>query len=253
MMASAKPVRQSRPARDVDPRWTAIATRDTRADGEFFYSVRTTGVYCRPSCAARPRRENVAFHTTALEAERAGFRPCKRCKPDRIGSPDAALRVATAKSSLGYILVARSAKGMCAVLLGNSPGVLERDLRQRFPHARLLGGAADTHSLAAEVVRVIENPRLRRDLPLDLRGTAFQQRVWRALGEIAVGSTASYAQVARRIGAPRSVRAVAQACAANPLAVLIPCHRVVRGDGALSGYRWGIERKRALLKLESGR
>lgn len=253
MMASVKPMRQSRSAADFDPRWTAIATRDARADGEFFYSVRTTGVYCRPSCAARPKRENVAFHTTAQEAERAGFRPCKRCRPDRIGSPDAALRVATAKSSLGHILVARSAKGVCAILLGDGPGVLERDLRQRFARVRLLGRDADAQSLAVEVARVIENPRLRLDVPLDLRGTAFQQRVWRALREIAVGSTTSYAQVARRIGAPRSARAVAQACAANPLAVVIPCHRVVRGDGALSGYRWGIERKRALLKLESSR
>lgn len=252
-MASVKPMRQSRSAIDFDPRWTAIATRDARADGEFVYSVRTSGVYCRPSCAARPKRENVAFHTTAQEAERAGFRPCKRCRPDGIGSQDVALRVSTAKSSLGYVLVAQSAKGVCAILLGNSPGVLERDLRQRFVHARLLGGGADTQSLAVEVARVIENPRLDLHLPLDLRGTAFQQRVWRALRKIAVGTTASYAQVARRIGAPRSMRAVAQACAANPLAVLIPCHRVVRGDGALSGYRWGLERKRALLKLESGR
>jgi AraC family transcriptional regulator of adaptative response/methylated-DNA-[protein]-cysteine methyltransferase len=254
MMTSAKPMQQSQPASNADPRWTAIATRDTRSDGEFFYSVRTTGVYCRPSCAARPaRRENVAFHTTAEEAERAGFRPCKRCKPDRNSRADAALPVAIVKSSLGYILVARSAKGVCAILLGDSPAPLERDLRQRFAHVRLLGSDADTESLAAQVARVIENPRLGLDVPLDVRGTAFQQRVWRALRAIPAGSTVSYAEVAQRIGAPRSMRAVAQACAANPLAVLIPCHRVVRHDGALSGYRWGIERKRALLTLESGR
>jgi AraC family transcriptional regulator, regulatory protein of adaptative response / methylated-DNA-[protein]-cysteine methyltransferase len=253
-MASVKPTRQSRATSDVDPRWTAVVTRSTRADGEFVYSVRTTGVYCRPSCAAHPaRRENVAFHTTAQEAERAGFRPCKRCKPDRIWSPDAVLRVATVKSSLGYILAACSAKGVCAILPGDSRGLLERDLRQRFVHARLIGSDADTRSLAVRVARVIDNPHLGLDLPLDVRGTAFQQRVWRALREIAVGSTTSYAEVARRIGAPRSVRAVAQACAANPLAVLIPCHRVGRNDGAPSGYRWGIERKRALLALESRR
>jgi AraC family transcriptional regulator of adaptative response/methylated-DNA-[protein]-cysteine methyltransferase len=254
MMVSAKPMQQSQPASDADPRWIAIATRDTGSDGEFFYSVRTTGVYCRPSCAADPaRRENVAFHATAEEAERAGFRPCKRCRPDRISSPDAALRVAIVKSSLGHILVARSAKGVCAILLGDSPALLVRDLRERFAHVRVLGSDADTESLAAQLARVIENPRLSLDVPLDMRGTAFQQRVWRALREITLGSTVSYAEVAQRIGAPRSVRAVAQACAANPLAVLIPCHRVVRHDGALSGYRWGIERKRALLRLESGR
>jgi AraC family transcriptional regulator of adaptative response/methylated-DNA-[protein]-cysteine methyltransferase len=254
MMASAKLMRQSRPASNADPRWTAIVTRDTRADGEFFYSVRTTGVYCRPSCAARAaRRENVAFHATAEEAERAGFRPCKRCRPDRISSPELALQVAIVEFALGYLLLARSARGVCAILLGDRPVLLQRDLRQRFPQVRLLASDADTASMAAHVARVIENPRLSVDLPLDVRGTAFQQRVWRALGGIAVGSTVSYAEVAQRIGAPRSVRAVAQACAANSLAVLIPCHRVVRSDGALSGYRWGIERKRALLALESHR
>jgi len=224
MMTSVKPMQQSPPARNADPRWTAIATR-----------------------------ENVEFHATAEEAERAGFRPCKRCRPDRNPRADAALRAGIVQSSLGYVLVARSAKGVCAILLGDSPALLERDLRQRFAHVRLLGSDADTESLAAHVARVIENPRLGLDLPLDVRGTAFQQRVWRALRAIRAGSTVSYAEVARRIGTPRSVRAVAQACAANPLAVLIPCHRVVRHDGALSGYRWGIERKRALLTLESGR
>src|SRR5882762_9147594 len=220
MMTSAKPMQQSQPARNADSRWTAIATRDKRSDGEFFYSVRTTNVYCRP---------------------------------DRNSRADAALRAAIVQSSLGYVLVARSAKGVCAILLGDSPALLERDLRQRFAPVRLLGSDADTESLAAHVARVIENPRLGLDLPLDPRGTAFQERVWRALRAIRAGSSVSYAEVARRIGAPRSVRAVAQACAANPLAVLIPCHRVVRHDGALSGYRWGIERKRALLTLESGR
>jgi|SRR5437879_4598425 len=179
--------------------------------------------------------------------------PPSDTRDTRISSPGAQIRVAIVRSSLGYVLVARSAKGVCAILLGDSPSLLERDLRRRFSQVRLLGSDADTESLAAEVARVVENPRLSLDLPLDVRGTAFQHRVWRALREIAVGSTASYAEVAQRVGAPRSVRAVAQACAANPLAVLIPCHRVVRRDGALSGYRWGIERKRALLTLESGR
>ena len=253
-MISAKPMQPAQPVNHSDPRWAAVANRDARSDGEFFYSVRTTGVYCRPSCAARAaRRENVAFHATAQEAERAGFRPCKRCRPDRISIRDAALRVATVKCSLGHVLVACSAKGVCAILLGDSASLLERDLRRRFPRVPRLGSDADTESLAAEVARVIEDPRLGLELPLDVRGTPFQQRVWRALREIPAGSTMTYAAVAQRLGAPRSARAVAQACAANPLAVLVPCHRVVRQDGELSGYRWGIERKRALLTLESGR
>jgi len=249
---TSKPMRQAPPVSHLDPRWAAIANRDARSDGQFFYSVRTTGVYCRPSCAARAaKRENIAFHATAQEAERAGFRPCKRCRPDRMVIPDAAIRAAIVKCSLGYILVARTGKGVCAILFGDNAAFLERDLRQRFPRARVLGSDAGTESLATEVARVSEDPRRTPEIPLDVRGTPFQQRVWRALREIPVGSTVTYAAVAQRLGAPRSARAVAQACAANPLAILIPCHRVVRQDGALSGYRWGIERKRALLSLES--
>jgi AraC family transcriptional regulator of adaptative response/methylated-DNA-[protein]-cysteine methyltransferase len=234
----------------VDPRWQALVARDASADGRFFYSVRTTGVYCRPSCAARlPRRENVAFHATAAAAERAGFRACKRCHPDRIVRVDEDIRFAIAESALGFVLVARSTRGLCAVLLGDSAAALGRDLRRRFPHARLLNGAADEESLS-EVVRALEDPRHACSLPLDLRGTPFQRRVWRALQGIPAGRTVSYAELARRIGAARAVRAVAQACGANALAVLVPCHRVVRSDGALSGYRWGSERKRALLARE---
>lgn len=251
-MTSAKPMRETPPVSRPDPRWTAIANRDARSDGEFFYSVRTTGVYCRPSCAARPaKRENIAFHATAQEAERAGFRPCKRCRPDRLLVPDAPMRAAIVKCALGYVLVARTGKGVCAILFGDSAAFLERDLRQRFPRAPVLDSDADTEALATEVARMSEDPRLTPEISLDVRGTPFQQRVWRALREIPAGSTVSYAAVAQRLGAPRSARAVAQACAANPLAILIPCHRVVRQDGALSGYRWGIERKRALLTLES--
>ena len=234
----------------ADPRWQALVARDASADGRFFYSVRTTGVYCRPSCAARlPRRENVAFHASAAAAERAGFRACKRCHPDQIDRVDVDIRFAITESALGFVLVARSTQGLCAVLLADSAAALGRDLRRRFPRARLLSGAADDASLS-EVVRAIEDPRHACKLPLDLRGTAFQRRVWQALREIPAGRTLSYAELARRIGAPRAVRAVAQACAANALAVLVPCHRVVRSDGALSGYRWGSERKRALLALE---
>jgi AraC family transcriptional regulator of adaptative response/methylated-DNA-[protein]-cysteine methyltransferase len=341
-----------------DPRWAAVAARDRMQDGKFVYSVKTTGVYCRPSCAARPARpENVAFHLTAADAERAGFRPCKRCKPDqaplaeqhaarvgelckfieeaeqlptldelaaraglsayhlhrvfkqvtgltprayaaahrakrmrdelgrsdtvtqaiygagygsngrfyeesdrvlgmtpssyRAGGADTEIRFAVGECSLGSILVAQSGRGVCAILMGEDPDELARDLQDRFPHARLIGGDAGFEQLIAKVVGFVEAPRLGLDLPLDVRGTAFQQRVWQALREIPAGKTASYTEIARRIDAPKSVRAVAQACAANPLAVAIPCHRVVRNDGGSSGYRWGVERKRALLERES--
>jgi AraC family transcriptional regulator, regulatory protein of adaptative response / methylated-DNA-[protein]-cysteine methyltransferase len=341
-----------------DARWAAVLARDPAADGKFFYSVRTTGVYCRPSCGARtPRPENVDFHATAADAERAGFRPCKRCKPDqpplaaqhaalvaglcrmiesaetaptleelarqagmssfhlhrvfksvtgltpqayarahrarkvreglargdsvtnalydagygssgrfyeeadrllgmaprdfRAGGVNTAIRFAVGQCSLGAILVAASERGICAILMGDEPDALVRDLQDRFPNAELIGGDAEFEQWMARVVGFVEVPRLGLDLPLDVRGTAFQQRVWQALREIPVGETASYAEIARRIDAPKSVRAVAAACAANALAVAIPCHRVVRSDGGLSGYRWGIERKRALLEREA--
>ncbi|MGH8514444.1 MAG: methylated-DNA--[protein]-cysteine S-methyltransferase, partial [Gammaproteobacteria bacterium] len=153
--------------------------------------------------------------------------------------------------SLGSILVAQSERGVCAILLGDDPDKLARDLQDQFPRANLIGGDTEFEQLVAKVVGFVEAPRLGLDLPLDVRGTAFQQRVWQALREIAAGETVSYADIAKRIGAPESVRAVAQACAANALAVAIPCHRVVRNDGGLSGYRWGVERKRALLEKEA--
>ena len=319
-------------------RWDAVRHRDPRADGAFFYSVRTTGVYCRPTCAARlARRENVAFHATCADAERAGFRPCKRCRPNeaplaqrqadavanavgisryhlhrvfkaitgvtpkayadahranrvraelpkratvtdaiyeagfnsngrfyersaqtlgmqprdyRAGGSGASIRFAVGQCSLGSILVAATERGVCAITLGDDPDALLRDLQDRFPSARLTGGDAPFERWVAKVVGFVEAPRLGLDLPLDVRGTAFQQRVWRALREIPAGSTASYAEIATKLGEPKAVRAVAQACAANALAVAIPCHRVVRKDGALSGYRWGVERKRELLKRE---
>ena len=341
-----------------DERWAAIVRRDPAADGRFYYSVSTTGVYCRPTCAARlARREHVRFHLTCAEAEGAGFRPCKRCRPNeaplaarqasavaracrlieaaeespgldalaaaaglsrfhfhrvfkavtgltpkayaaahranrvrdeltrsptvtdaiygagfnsngrfyatsskvlgmtptdfRAGAPGASIRFAVGECSLGSILVAASDQGICAILLGDDPDALARDLQDRFPKARLIGGDPGFERWVAEVVGFVEAPQLGLALPLDVRGTAFQQRVWRALSEIAPGSRASYAEIAGRIGAPRAVRAVAKACAANPLAVAIPCHRVVRHDGALSGYRWGVERKRALLAREA--
>jgi len=341
-----------------DPRWAAVMARDARFDGKFVYSVRTTGVYCRPSCAARPARpHNVAFHATTADAEGAGFRACLRCKPDqpslaarhaalvarlchlletseqapsldelarqaqlssyhlhrvfkgitgltpkayagahrikrlraqlgrsatvtdaiygagynsgghfyadadkvlgmtptryRAGGADTEIRFAVGQCSLGAILVARSDRGVCAILLGDDPDILARDLQDRFPKASLVGGDAEFEQWVARVVGFVEAPGLGLDLPLDVRGTAFQQRVWQALQDIPAGRTVSYADIAARIGAPKAFRAVAHACGANALAVAIPCHRVVRSDGALSGYRWGVERKRALLAREA--
>jgi len=168
----------------------------------------------------------------------------------RAGGLDARIQFAIGQSSLGAILVARSQRGICAISLGDDAEALLRELQDRFPRAEMIGGDAEFERLVAQVVGLIEQPNLGHDLPLDVRGTAFQQRVWQALRKIPAGETASYAQIAGAIGAPRSVRAVAGACAANTLAVAIPCHRVVRSGGGLSGYRWGVERKRALLLRE---
>jgi len=154
-------------------------------------------------------------------------------------------------SSLGSILVAKSERGVCAVLLGDDPLQLVRDLQDQFPKANLIGDDGGYEDMVAKVIGLIETPSVGLDLPLDIRGTAFQQRVWKALQQIPVGSTASYADIAKSIGMPKAVRAVAQACGANSLAVAIPCHRVIRNDGALSGYRWGVDRKRALLDREA--
>ncbi len=339
-------------------RWDAVRARDGGADGVFWYSVRSTGVYCRPSCAARPAlRRNVAFHDSRAEAEAAGFRPCLRCKPDqpplaarhaevvaqacrlidasesepnlddlaaaggmsrfhfhrifkahtgitpkayasarrsarlaralaaastvtdaiyaagfgssgrfyadagerlgmtptsyRAGGSGATIRFAIGQCSLGAILVAATAVGICAILMGDDAGQLARDLQDRFPAAELLGADAGFEETVAKVVGLVEAPGIGFDLPLDVRGTVFQQRVWEALRQVPSGSTVSYAELAARIGMPTGARAVAGACAANPVAVAIPCHRVVRNDGGLSGYRWGVERKRALLERES--
>ncbi len=169
----------------------------------------------------------------------------------RAGGADIDIRFAVGQCSLGAILVAQSQRGVCAILLGDDPQALLQDLQDRFPRANLIGGDAQFEQLVAQVVGLIEAPSIGLALPLDVRGTAFQQRVWQALREIPAGSTASYAEIAARIGAPRAVRAVAQACAANHLAVAIPCHRVVRSDGDLSGYRWGVARKRELLEREA--
>ncbi|MCQ9155765.1 bifunctional DNA-binding transcriptional regulator/O6-methylguanine-DNA methyltransferase Ada [Acidomonas methanolica] len=341
-----------------DPRWTAVVARDRSADGTFCYAVRTTGIYCRPSCPARRARpENVEFYAGSAAAEAAGFRPCKRCRPElcasghpqarlvasacraiesaenapplavlarkaglsppyfhrlfksmtgltprgyaaahrgrrlrdslpgaervvdavydagfgsgsrfyaqadamlgmtprnyRAGGKGEVIRFARGDSSLGVLLVAATGKGVCAIFLGDDPEALVRDLQDRFPAARLVGGDPDFSALVAQVAQFVDMPRLGFDLPLDVRGTAFQQRVWQVLTTLPPGATASYAEIAQALGAPSAVRAVARACGANALAVAIPCHRVVRADGALAGYRWGVERKRALLDREA--
>jgi AraC family transcriptional regulator of adaptative response/methylated-DNA-[protein]-cysteine methyltransferase len=359
MMSVATTQRNGSPAFSSDSeRWAAVARRDRRAEGVFYYSVRTTGVYCRPSCAARrARRENVRFHDTRADAERAGFRACKRCRPDshglaeahaaavaracrlmetaeempsldalaeaaglsrfhfhrvfktttgltpkayaaahrarrvrdelsrshtvtdaiygagfnssgrfyatasevlgmtptdfRAGGEGAVIRFAVGECSLGSILVAATDRGVCSILLGDDPDTLARDLQDRFPRARLIGCNREFERLVAKVVGFVEAPALGLDLPLDVRGTAFQQRVWQALREIPAGSTSTYTKIAERIGTPKAVRAVARACASNAIAVAIPCHRVVRHDGGLSGYRWGVKRKRLLLEREA--
>jgi AraC family transcriptional regulator of adaptative response/methylated-DNA-[protein]-cysteine methyltransferase len=161
------------------------------------------------------------------------------------------IRFAVGQCSLGAILVAQSERGVCAILLGDDPHQLVCDLQDKFRRANLIGADHDFEQLIAKVVGFIEAPAIGLDLPLDVRGTAFQERVWQALREIPAGRTASYADIAQRIGSPKAVRAVAQACGANSLAVAIPCHRVVRSDGNLSGYRWGVERKRQLLERET--
>jgi AraC family transcriptional regulator of adaptative response/methylated-DNA-[protein]-cysteine methyltransferase len=174
-----------------------------------------------------------------------------RASEYRAGAPGVAIRFAVGQCSLGAVLVAQSHRGICAINMGDDPDQLVRDLQDQFPKANLIGGDERFERLVAEVIGFIEAPSLGLNLPLDVRGTAFQERVWRALCEIPAGATVSYAEIAERIGAPKAVRAVAQACGANHIAVAIPCHRVIRRDGDLSGYRWGAERKRELLQREA--
>jgi AraC family transcriptional regulator of adaptative response/methylated-DNA-[protein]-cysteine methyltransferase len=356
-MQTGRPDRNAKPSDGDAARWDALKRRDPTADGTFVYSVRTTGVYCRSSCSARRARpENIEFHPTCEDAERAGFRPCRRCRPNeasraerhaaavaracrliedadacpkldeladavgmspyyfhrlfkritgvtpkayadahraervasglrdsetvtdavydagygsssrfyesanarlgmtptayRNGGVGTEIRFAVGECSLGSILVAATAKGVCAILLGDDPDALVRDLQDRFPKAELKGGDPAFEATVAHVIGFVEAPGKGLDLPLDISGTAFQQRVWQALRAVPAGRTASYAEIARAIGASTSARAVAQACGANALAVAIPCHRVVRSDGRLSGYRWGVARKRELLSRE---
>ena len=183
----------------------------------------------------------------AESSQMLGMKP----KTFRAGGPGEVIRFAVAECSLGSILVASSEKGVCCILMGDDPDVLSRDLQDRFPKAQLIGSDAAYERVVAQVVGFVEAPKLGLNLPLDVRGTAFQQRVWNALCKIPAGGTSTYSQIADSIGSPKAVRAVAGACAANAIAVAIPCHRVVRTDGSLSGYRWGVERKRTLLEREA--
>ncbi len=354
-----------------DSRWALVQARDKTSDGAFYYSVKTTGIYCKPSCASRVARpENVAFHASCEAAELAGFRPCKRCKPNqenlqvtqarmvaescriiveaeqnltldtlaktaglsafhfhrvfkaitgltpkaysdanraqklrleltkktmtqkamtkkstvtdaiyeagyqsssrfyeqsaqvlgmkpsryKNGGAAADINYAVSECSLGAVLVASSAQGICAILLGDSPEKLLSDLVEMFPRAQISAAVECYKTQVAKVIALIEAPKasldLSLDLPLDIRGTVFQQKVWQALREIPAGKTLSYSQLAEKIGKPKAARAVASACAANKIAVAIPCHRIVRNDGSISGYRWGVKRKASLLEKE---
>lgn len=224
----------------------------------------TPKAYASAYRARKLRQELHASNRTVTEAiYEAGFNSNSRfyeisgqllgmrTKEFRAGGLGTVIRFAVGASSLGAILVAQSQQGICAILLGDDPDQLVRDLQDQFPKAELIGGDRDFERLVALVVGFIEAPGIGLNLPLDVRGTAFQQRVWQALREIPPGKTASYADIAERIGAPKAIRAVARACAANSIAIAIPCHRVVRRDGDISGYRWGVERKRELLQREA--
>jgi len=332
--------------------WQAVKNRDRRYDGTFVYAVESTGLYCRPSCPARrPRRENVVFFAAPQEADRAGFRPCRRCRPTEIdaqldivrracelidaadGTPptlaelsvrlhlspyhlqrlfkrltgvtprqyaDArrldrfktrlkegqtvtqALYEAGYGSSsrayagqlgmtpatyggggegmdivytvtacpLGYLLVAATERGICAVSLGDSPDELEATLADEYPAASIRRDDNHLGQWVGLILAYLDGAPLPTDLPLDIRATAFQRRVWEALRAIPLGATRSYGEIAASLDQPTATRAVAQACASNPVALIIPCHRVVRKDGDLGGYRWGVERKEALLQRE---
>jgi AraC family transcriptional regulator of adaptative response/methylated-DNA-[protein]-cysteine methyltransferase len=337
--------------------WSAVMNRDSRADGTFVYAVRTTGVYCRPGCASRPPlRKNVAFYETTEAAVAAGFRPCKRCRPNdgsiaerhvaaieracaliracdglpslaeladaagisrfhfhrvfkqitgttprewgkahrlgrlaerldagegvaqsvyaagfgassrayeaaphglgmtpgarRRGGKGETIRYTIVATPVGQAIVAATDRGICMTALGDDSARLEAELRQRFPAATLVAADGALAGWAEQIVHFITRPEAQPDLPLDISGTAFQAQVWRALQKIPPGRTMSYSELAAALGRPQAVRAVAQACANNKLALLVPCHRVVRSDGELAGYRWGIERKRALLARE---
>jgi AraC family transcriptional regulator of adaptative response/methylated-DNA-[protein]-cysteine methyltransferase len=374
-VTSASTAVSGRSAQSDQVRWRRVLARDRSADGEFFYAVTSTGVFCRPSCPSRrPRPDRVRFFDDIVAAAAAGFRPCRRCRPTEVaanGTTDAIRRVAAyldahaedvvplsrlgrvaglspshlqrrfkqelglspreyqaarradrfrrelragkdvttaiyeagygspsrvyeanptgrgvspgayrrggeglevgyaiVPSPLGRLLVAATSAGVCAVKLGDRDDALRAELSREFPSAKIVGpfdsAVPQTASLRAGQVAVpsewleavvarIGNIGSAGDLPLDVKGTAFQWRVWRALQQIPFGETRSYSDVAREVGSPSAVRAVARACATNPVALVVPCHRVVGKDGAMTGYRWGVERKKKLLALERDR
>lgn len=224
----------------LSPKAYAVAARARRAQAQLEAAGNVTEAIYAAGFGSNGR-----FYETA--PGRLGMTPSSW----RNGGAGTDIRFALGQCSLGAILVAQSPRGLCAILLGDEPQRLLEQFQERFAQARLIGADPAFEALVAQVVGFVEAPRLGLGLPLDLRGTLFQERVWRALQEIAPGETVSYAELARRMGMPTAVRAVARACAANTLAVAIPCHRVVRSDGGLSGYRWGVERKQALLTLEA--
>ena len=335
--------------------WQATLARDRRADGAFFFAVKSTQVYCRPSCPARrPLRKNTLFFSTRREAEQQGFRPCRRCKPNEIpaavrivqraaaaltsdfdeavnvaelarrvgvktdalrrafrqqagltpkelaaalrlrkfkkllrqgssitdalyatgygsssrvyersdahlgmtpatyqkGGKGMKMRYTTAKSWLGEVLVAATERGVSAVYLGDAAAKLVNELRDEYPRAEIAPANGAFTQWVEEIVARTEGSAPRRELPLDLQATAFQRRVWQELQRIPRGTTRTYSQIARAVGKPRAVRAVARACATNPVSIVVPCHRVVRADGNLAGYRWGLSRKEKLLERE---
>jgi AraC family transcriptional regulator of adaptative response/methylated-DNA-[protein]-cysteine methyltransferase len=342
---------------ELQNKWQQVMARDARQDGRFVFAVRTTGIYCRPSCPSRrPRRDSVEFFISPNEAERAGYRACLRCKPTQIssqaqavararqildnaegvvtlaqlsrrvglspfhlqrlfkratglspreyqaarrvehikdglrkgadvttalydagfGSPSrlyekapqqfgmtpgeyrrggagAKIAYAIAASPLGRLLVAATERGLCAVRFGDSATDLERDLRAEFHAAELHRDDAAMKHYLDPLLAVIRGENTTIDLPLDVRATAFQMKVWEKLRQIPRGETRSYSDIARAIGNPAAVRAVARACASNPVALAVPCHRVVRNSGDLAGYRWGLERKKQLLDAEQKR
>jgi AraC family transcriptional regulator of adaptative response/methylated-DNA-[protein]-cysteine methyltransferase len=344
------------PPRAAARYWRATLTRDARADGTFVLAVRSTHIYCRPSCPARrPLRRNVVFFHTGAEAEKQGFRPCRRCRPNELAGPvalvkrashelgkateeesvrftalaaklgttpvtlrraflqvtglrprdlAAALRLArfkkmlregkgiadalyetgygstsriyetsnaqlgmtpatyqkggknmkigyaVAKSSLGKVLVGATERGISAVYLGDAENSLLKELREEYPQAEISAAEGSFGQWVKEIVQRVEGNPPRLELPLDLQATAFQRRVWQELQKIPRGSTRTYTQVAKALGNPKAVRAVARACATNPVSIVVPCHRVIREDGSLAGYRWGLSRKEQLLTQE---
>ena len=231
-------------------RWRAFETRDPAARGQFYCAVKTTGVYCHPTCAGRPKRENVSFFETQKAAEKAGYRACRRCRPDAPLASVQTIGHATIDTALGSVLVAATKKGLCLIEPVDPQSTAQAQIAARFPKAVIDGKAGVPARWLKAVARAIDTGE-GKDLPLDIGGTAFQQKVWRTLRRVPRGRTVSYADLARRVGKPAATRAVASACARNPLAIVVPCHRVVRSDGGLGGYRWGVARKQAILEMEA--